>query len=247
MPTPEAVPLTMAFAAGLLSFLSPCVLPLVPSFLVYITGLSFEQLTQDSQTRAMRRTAIVHATAFILGFSAIFILFGASATVAGQLLLTYQDIVRQVGGVLIVVFGLYLMGVFNLPFLMVEKRLHISRRPAGPVGTFLVGSAFGAGWTPCVGPILGSILLVASTSDSVASGVGLLTLYSLGLGIPLFLAALSLGTFLSHAKRLNRYMKPVSVVSGVFLVVLGVMFFTNSFAVFTGWLTEAGWGWYIAQ
>jgi cytochrome c-type biogenesis protein len=130
---------------------------------------------------------------------------------------------------------------------MVEKRLHIQRRPAGPIGTFLVGSAFGAGWTPCVGPILGSILLVASTSESVASGVGLLTLYSLGLGIPLFLAALSLGTFLSHAKRLKRYMKPVSVVSGVFLVVLGVMFFTNSFAVFTEWLTESGLGWYIAQ
>ncbi len=237
----------MAFAAGLLSFLSPCVLPLVPSFLVYITGLSFEQLTQEAQTRTMKRTAIIHAAAFILGFSAIFIIFGASATAAGRVLLAYQDVVRQVGGVLIVIFGLYLMGAFTIPFLMAEKRFHIQRRPAGPIGTFLVGSAFGAGWTPCVGPILGSILLVASTSESVASGVGLLTLYSLGLGIPLFLAALSLGTFLSHARRLNRYLKPVSVVSGVFLVVLGVMFFTNSFSIFTGWLTESGWGWYIAQ
>jgi cytochrome c-type biogenesis protein len=247
MPTPEAVPFTMAFAAGLLSFLSPCVLPLVPSFLVYITGLSFEQLTQEQQTRATRRTAIIHSAAFILGFSAIFILFGASATAAGQLLLTYQDEIRRVGGVLIVVFGLYLMGVFNLPFLMVEKKLHIQRRPAGPIGAFLVGSAFAAGWTPCVGPILGSILLVASTSESVASGVGLLTLYSLGLGIPLFLAALGLGTFLSRMKQITRYLETVSLVSGVFLVVLGILFFTNSFAVFTGWLTESGLGWYIAQ
>lgn len=237
----------MAFLAGLLSFLSPCVLPLVPSFLVYITGLSFEELTQETRSSAMTRTAMTHAAAFILGFSAIFIIFGASATAAGQLLLAYQDAIRRIGGVLIVLFGLYLMGVLTIPFLMVEKRLHLQRRPAGLIGTVLVGSAFAAGWTPCVGPILGSILLVASTSESVASGVWLLTLYSLGLGIPLFLTALSLGTFLSHAKRLNRYMKPLSMVSGVFLVVLGVMFFTNSFAVFTGWLTESGLGWYIAQ
>jgi cytochrome c-type biogenesis protein len=237
----------MAFAAGLLSFLSPCVLPLVPSFLVYITGLSFEQLTQESQTRAVKRTALVHACAFILGFSAVFILFGASATAAGQLLLDYQDTLRKVGGALIVVFGLYLMGIFTLPFLMVEKRLHLQRRPAGPIGTFLVGSAFAAGWTPCVGPILGSILLVASASDSVVSGIGLLALYSLGLGVPLFVAALGLGAFLSRLKKVNHYMKAVSTVSGVFLVVLGILFFTNSFSIFTGWLTEAGLGWYIAQ
>jgi cytochrome c-type biogenesis protein len=237
----------MAFSAGLLSFLSPCVLPLIPSFLVYITGLSFEQLMQETQTKPMRRTAIIHATAFILGFSAVFILFGASATAAGQLLLTYQAEIRQIGGALIVLFGLYLMGVLNLRFLMVEKRLNLQRRPAGTIGTFLVGCAFAAGWTPCVGPILGSILLVASTSSSVVGGMELLAFYSLGLAIPLFLAALSLGAFLGYAKRLNRYLKPVSVASGVFLVLLGVMFFTNEFSTFTEWLTEAGLGWYIAQ
>jgi cytochrome c-type biogenesis protein len=237
----------MAFAAGLLSFLSPCVLPLVPSFLVYITGLSFEQLTQESPTSAVKRTALIHATAFILGFSAVFILFGASATAAGQLLLDYQDWLRMIGGALIVLFGLYLMGAFSLPFLMVEKRLHVQRRPAGPIGTFLVGSAFAAGWTPCVGPILGSILLVASASDSVGTGIGLLALYSLGLGIPLFIAALGLGAFLTRVKQLNRYMKTVSTASGVFLIVLGILFFTNSFSVFTQWLTDAGLGWYIAQ
>jgi cytochrome c-type biogenesis protein len=247
MPTPEAVPLTMAFAAGLLSFLSPCVLPLVPSFLVYITGLSFEQLTQESPTSAVKRTALIHATAFILGFSAVFILFGASATAAGQLLLDYQDWIRMVGGVLIVLFGLSLMGAFTVPFLMVERRLNIQRRPAGPIGTFLVGSAFAAGWTPCVGPILGSILLVASASDSVGTGIGLLALYSLGLGIPLFIAAFGLGAFLTRVKQLNRYMKSVSTASGAFLIVLGILFFTNSFSIFTQWLTDAGLGWYIAQ
>ncbi|MFZ5875087.1 MAG: cytochrome c biogenesis CcdA family protein [Nitrospirota bacterium] len=247
MPAPETVPFTMAFLAGLLSFLSPCVLPLVPSFLVYITGLSFDRLTEERQTSAVKRTAITHAGAFILGFSAIFILFGASATAAGQLLLDYQEWLRRVGGAVIVLFGLYLMGAFTLPFLMVEKRLHVQRRPAGPIGTFLVGSAFAAGWTPCVGPILGSILLVASTSDSVGSGVGLLAFYSLGLGIPLFVAALGMGAFLTRVKQLNRYMKAVSTASGVFLIVLGILFFTNSFSIVTGWLTESGMGWYIAQ
>jgi cytochrome c-type biogenesis protein len=152
-----------------------------------------------------------------------------------------------VGGVLIALFGLSLLGVFTVPFLMVEKRLHFQRRPAGPIGTFLVGAAFAAGWTPCIGPILGSILLVASASDSVGSGIGLLAAYSLGLGIPLFVAALGLGAFLSRVKAVNRYMKAVSAVSGVFLIALGILFFTNSFTLFTGWLTELGLGWSIAQ
>lgn len=247
MQTTEAVPMTMAFLAGFLSFLSPCVLPLVPSFMVYITGISFEELTQERPDRPIRGTALAHAAAFVLGFSAVFILFGASATAAGRWLLEYQAEIRRVGGLLIVLFGLFMMGAFPLRFLMVDKRLHLNRRPVGFAGTFLIGAAFAAGWTPCVGPILGSILLVASTSDSVASGIELLAAYSLGLGLPLLVAALSLSTFLNRMKRINRFLKPISIFSGGVLVVIGILFFLDYFAVFTGWLTEVGFGWYIAQ
>jgi cytochrome c-type biogenesis protein len=243
----QSVSLTMAFLAGLLSFLSPCVLPLVPSFVVYITGISFEQLTQERPDRRMQRTALTHAVSFILGFSCIFILLGASATAAGQWLLKHQIGVQRVGGVLIALFGLFMMGAFPLRVLMAEKRFHLDRRPAGLVGTFFVGSAFAAGWTPCVGPILGSILLVASMSESIASGIALLTAYSLGLGIPLLIAAAALGTFLARMKRVNRFLKPISVFSGSVLVLLGILFFTNAFSIFTGWLTEAGFGWTLEQ
>jgi len=245
--SPTEVSMMMAFLAGLLSFLSPCVLPLVPSFVVYITGISFEQLTQENPDRHMQRTALAHAGAFVFGFSAIFILFGASATATGQWLLEHQVHVQQVGGALIILFGLFMMGAFPLRFLMAEKRLHLHQRPAGFIGTFLIGAAFGAGWTPCVGPILGSILLMASMSESVAAGIALLTAYSLGLGIPLLIAAVSLGAFLGRMKRVNRYLRPISFISGALLVILGVLFFTGYFAIFTGWLTEVGFGWYIAQ
>jgi cytochrome c-type biogenesis protein len=247
MDTPQTIPFMIAFSAGFLSFVSPCVLPLVPSYLAYITGMSLDELTQDDPGRQIRWLTIRNSTLFILGFSTVFISFGASATAAGQLLLNYQEPIRQVGGVLVVLFGLYIMGILKLPFFMSEKRFRFHRKPSGHVGTFLVGVAFAAGWTPCVGPILGAILLYASTSDSVVQGVWLLTFYSLGLGLPLFLSALGLNIFLEQSKRIRTYMRGITLVSGLFLIVVGVMIFTNSFFTLTAFLTEHGVGWYIGQ
>lgn len=241
------ISLFIAFAAGLLSFVSPCVLPLVPSYVSYITGLTMEELTNETTRARVRSTIILNSLLFIAGFSAVFIAFGASASLAGQLLLTYQDFIRKLGGVLIVVFGLYVMGLLKLKFLMAEKRVHFTRRPAGYIGSFLVGVAFAAGWTPCVGPILGTILLYASTTDSMMTGVKLLSSYSLGIGLPLFITALAVDSFLNYFKKIKAYMYTISVVSGVFLVVVGVMIYTNSLTLLTSALERNGIGWYIGQ
>ena len=236
-----------AFLAGLLSFVSPCVLPLVPSYVSYITGLSFEELSGKEQKQDITWITAKSSLIFIAGFSTVFIAFGASATALGHLFLTYQEIIRQVGGVLIVFFGLYIMGLFKLRWLSLDKHWRFSERPSGDVGTFLIGIAFAAGWTPCVGPILGSILLHASTANSVGQGIQLLTVYSIGLGLPLFLSALAFNSFLNYWKALQRHMRTVTMVSGAFLVFVGVLIFTNSFSVITAFLTERGIGWYVAQ
>jgi cytochrome c-type biogenesis protein len=243
----ETVSLMIAFSAGLLSFASPCVLPLVPSYLVYISGLSLDTLIQEEQSSNAKWKMIQRSVVFIVGFSIVFILFGASATAIGQLMLAYQDIIRQVGGVLIVFFGLYVMGILKAPFLMFEKRIHLREGAIGYVGLLLAGMAFAAGWTPCVGPVLGSILLLASTSESVSQGIGLLAAYSLGLAFPLLIASLSLNAFLMRFTQIKPYLGVVSRISGLFLIVIGVMLITNYFTVLTGLLTEYGIGWNIGQ
>jgi cytochrome c-type biogenesis protein len=237
----------LAFTAGLLSFVSPCVLPLVPSYVSYITGLSFEELTSETKRRQVFWTTLRSSLLFIAGFSAVFIAFGASATVIGQVVLTHQQALRQIGGVLIILVGLYVMGVLNLRWLSVDKHWRFNERPAGYIGTFLIGVAFAAGWTPCVGPILGAILLYASTADSVATGVQLLVAYSIGLGLPLLVVALAFNTFLVRWKALQRHMRAIMITSGLFLIFVGVLIFTNSFAVITAFLTQHGIGWYVGQ
>ena len=241
------ISLFLAFAAGLLSFVSPCVLPLVPSYVTYITGLTLEELTSETERARVRGTIIVNSLLFIGGFSAVFIAFGASASLAGQLLLTYQDFIRKLGGVLIIVFGLYVMGLLKLKFLMADKRIHFTSRPAGYVGSFLIGVAFAAGWTPCVGPILGTILLYASTTDSMLTGIQLLTSYSMGIGLPLFITALAIDSFLNYFKKIKGYMYGISMASGIFLVLVGVMLYTNSLTLLTSALERNGIGWYIGQ
>lgn len=235
----------VTFAAGLLSFVSPCVLPLVPSFVSYITGLTFEDLTSNRDRKRIRLITITNSIAFIAGFTAIFVMFGASATFIGHVLLSYQDIVRMVGGILIVLFGLYIMGILKLNFLTSEKKIHLKNKPAGYLGSFIVGMAFAAGWTPCVGPILGSILLYASTTGSVAKGMGLLAVYSLGLGLPLFISSLAINTFLSTFKVIVRYMRWITILSGAFLIIIGIMIFTNSFTFLTSWFQQQGIGWSV--
>ena len=246
----ESVPqisLIAAFSAGLLSFVSPCVLPLVPSYISYITGLSVEQLTDASEREKFKKTIILNSLLFIAGFSVVFIAFGASASFLGQILITYQDYIRRIGGAVIVIFGLYLLGVLNVNFLKMEHRYQFRNRPAGYLGSFLIGVAFAAGWTPCVGPVLGSILLYASTTDSLLNGVVLLTCYSMGLGLPLFLTALGVERFLAYFKELRVYLWGVSTVSGVLLILVGVMIYANSLTIVTSFLERYGIGWYLSQ
>ncbi|MBM4125236.1 MAG: cytochrome c biogenesis protein CcdA [Nitrospira sp.] len=241
------ISLLAAFSAGLLSFVSPCVLPLVPSYISYITGLSLDQLSDATERQKFRMPIIVNSLLFIAGFSSVFVAFGASATLIGQVLITYQEHLRKIGGILIVIFGLYLLGVLKLNFLQTEKRLHFKSRPAGYLGSFLIGVAFAAGWTPCVGPVLGTILLYASTSEALTDGVALLTSYSLGLGLPLFLTALCVDRFLGYFKQVRAYLWGVTTVSGVFLVVVGVMIYANSLTMITSFLERYGIGWYVGQ
>lgn len=243
----QQISLFAAFSAGLLSFVSPCVLPLVPSYVSYISGLTVEQLADTTQRQRFRKAIILNSLLFIAGFSVVFIAFGASASLIGQMLITYQEYIRKIGGVLIVIFGLYLLGVLNMGFLTTEKRFHFRHRPAGYAGSFLIGVAFAAGWTPCVGPVLGTILLYASTSDALANGVALLTAYSLGLGLPLFLTALGVDRFLTYFKQVRGYLWGVSAVSGVLLVVVGVMLYTNTLTLLTGFFDRHGIGWYLGQ
>ncbi|MBA0915248.1 MAG: cytochrome c biogenesis protein CcdA [Nitrospira sp.] len=241
------ISLVAAFSAGLLSFVSPCVLPLVPSYISYITGLSIEQLTDATVRSKFKKSIIVNALLFIAGFTAVFVSFGASASFIGQALMTYQDHIRRIGGILIIVLGLYLLGVLNISFLKMEHRFQFRSRPVGYVGSFLIGVAFAAGWTPCVGPVLGTILLYASTTDSMMNGVLLLTSYSLGLGLPLFLTALGVDRFLAYFKQARLYLWAVSTVSGVLLIIVGIMIYANTLTMITSFLEQHGVGWYLGQ
>jgi cytochrome c-type biogenesis protein len=239
--------LMTAFLAGLLSFVSPCVLPLVPSYVTYLTGLSLGQLTDAGERRLARKTIILNALLFIAGFSGVFIAFGASASLLGQVLAGYQDLVRKIGGVLIVVFGLSLIGVLKNRAFMTERRFHFHSRPAGYAGSILVGAAFAAGWTPCIGPVLGSVLMYAGMTETVMDGVTLLSYYSLGLGLPLFAVALGIDRFLVYFKQARTYLGPISIASGAILVVFGIALFVNAMPVLTTFFEEYGIGSYLGQ
>jgi cytochrome c-type biogenesis protein len=231
LPADVAVPI--AFGAGLASFLSPCVLPLIPSYITFITGMTLDDVQRS------RRVALVHALLFVLGFSLIFLALGASATLLGRLLVTYRVWISRVGGVLVLAFGLYLLGVFNLGVFSRERRFHVTDKPLGYLGTLVVGVAFGAGWTPCIGPILGSILTYAASQGDLSRGVVLLGAYSLGLAIPFVLAAVAMERFLSAFQVMKRQMVWVNRVSGAVLVVVAVLMITNYLVV----ITSAMQGW----
>ncbi|MBI5634544.1 MAG: sulfite exporter TauE/SafE family protein [Nitrospirae bacterium] len=233
----EKMPLLMVFSAGLFSFLSPCVLPLIPSYVSYITGLSFEDLTGAHDRKKIRMTTISNSLLFIAGFSFMFVMLGASSSYLGSFLSDHQDTVRKAGGVMILIFGLYISGILKIGIFSRDKRFHLQNKPAGFFGTFLVGVVFAAGWTPCIGPVLGSILVYAGTTESVASGMGMLAVYSLGLGIPFLITSVAINTALSHFKRINRYMRAVSVITGLFLVIAGILLFTDKFASLTQYMT----------
>lgn len=228
------VGLAVAFAAGFLSFLSPCVLPLIPSYVTFITGMSLDELTaEDEQRERVQRSVLIHGLLFILGFTIVFVILGASATFLGSLFNYAREWVERVGGVLLIALGLYLLGVLRLPGADREWRVHLGDKPIGYLGTVLVGVTFGAGWTPCVGPVLGGILTLAATSGSVSSGAGLLLVYSAGLAIPFIAAALLLRRFLGSMPTVGRWLPWVNRISGGILVVLGIMLATGSFALLT--------------
>jgi cytochrome c-type biogenesis protein len=233
----HTVGLVVAFTAGLLSFLSPCVLPLIPSYATFITGMSLDELTGSEQTHR-RRAVLLHGGLFVLGFSLVFILFGASATFLGSMLRFYSDWVGRVGGVILVLFGLYLLGLLRLPGAGREWRVHLADKPVGYLGTVMVGVAFGAGWTPCIGPVLGGILTLAATTGSVGQGMGLLAVYSLGLAVPFLLATLLLDRFLAGFSRFRHLLPWVSRASGVLLVIMGGLLITGSFTVLSSMLMQ---------
>jgi cytochrome c-type biogenesis protein len=236
----HSVGLAVAFAAGLLSFLSPCVLPLIPSYVTFITGMSLDELTAENAERSrVRRTVLVHGSLFVLGFTIVFVILGASATFLGSVFFYASRWVERIGGILLIVFGIYLLGLLRMPGAAREWRVHLGTKPVGYLGTVLVGVTFGAGWTPCIGPVLGGILTLAGTSGSVGDGVRLLAVYSAGLAVPFLLAALLLQRFLGSMKRIGPWLPWVSRISGILLLVLGVMMLTGTFttltAVFARW------------
>jgi cytochrome c-type biogenesis protein len=222
--------LLIAFSAGLLSFLSPCVLPLIPSYVTFITGLSLEDVTRA------RRTALIHSLLFILGFTLIFLALGATATLLGRLLLSNRVWISRVGGVLVIVFGLYLLGVLNIGAFMRERRVHLAEKPVGYLGTVIVGIAFGAGWSPCLGPILGAILTYTASAANLSRGLLLLFCYSLGLAVPFLVAALAVERFLELFARHKAKMIWVNRVAGGLLVFVGLLMVTNYFASLSTWM-----------
>jgi cytochrome c-type biogenesis protein len=224
----------VAFSAGLVSFLSPCVLPLFPSYLSFITGMSVADLSSDL-TSAARRRVLLHSITFVLGFSAVFIALGASFSAAGQVLFQYRDWIRRLGGLLIIVFGLYIAGLLNVGLFSRTQQWQIREKPAGFIGSFLVGVTFAIGWTPCVGPILGAILSLAGTAETVQRGVGLLAAYSAGLGVPFLLSAVALGGFLKFFKRYRPFIPVVERGAGVLLIAVGVLVLMNWYIILNSW------------
>jgi cytochrome c-type biogenesis protein len=220
----------VAFTAGVLSFLSPCVLPLVPSYIGFLTGLSLEEMG------SRRRVAVTHALAFVLGFSLVFLLLGASATALGRVLNYHRVWLERLGGVLIIFFGLVCLGVVKIGALQAERRLHLQNKPLGYLGSVFVGMAFAAGWTPCIGPILGGIFTLASASETVGRGMTLLGSYSAGLAVPFLIASWAVDGFLDWFQKFRRYLPWVMRASGALLVLVGVLLLTGQFTRLAGWL-----------
>jgi len=230
------VSIVAAFSAGLISFLSPCVLPLVPGYISMVSGASVDELKAEDNTRVLRKV-LLHSLLFIAGFSIVFISLGASATWLGQVLLSRMSLLYKVAGVIIIIFGLHLTGLLRIGFLYRDKRFHSAGKPATALGAFVIGLAFAFGWTPCIGPILAAILGLAASQQTVSAGITLLAVYSLGLAIPFLLTSLGINRFLRFYDRFRVHLRQVEVFSGVILILLGAMIFTNQFTRLSGYLS----------
>lgn len=228
-----------ALVAGLLSFASPCVLPLIPAYISFLGGVSLSQLTEeDGVDVATQKRVIYAAIAFVLGFSTVFIALGASATAISALIAQNSLLLGQIAGVIIVIFGLHFIGVFRIGFLNFEKRFHLENKPAGLVGSYILGLAFAFGWTPCVGPILASVLMVATSGDSIGYGISLLTVYAAGLGIPFLAAAFAVKPFMKFLSRFKSQMRKIELTIGGLLIITGITIFTGDLAEAANWLLE---------
>jgi cytochrome c-type biogenesis protein len=230
------VSVVTAFLAGLLSFLSPCVLPLVPPYLCFITGASLDDLTKTGVAQTGR--TVLASLLFVAGFTTVFVLLGATASAASQLLRDHLPLLARIAGIVIILMGLHFLGVFRLAFLNREKRYHHASRPAGLIGAYVVGLAFAFGWTPCIGPVLATILAVAASEESVAKGAVLLAIYSAGLGLPFILSALGVDRFLGFLKRFAKHLGAVEKAMGALLVLAGIAFLTGLHQSFAYWLLE---------
>lgn len=227
-----------AFAAGVASFVSPCVLPLVPAYLSFLAGVSYDDLVTAKLGDAVARRVAGAALAFVAGFVCVFVALGASASLVGAILLDHADVLEKISGALIVIFGLHFMGVLRVPFLQRDARFHPQKLPAGPIGAFLMGLAFAFGWTPCVGPILAVILTLAAQGNSLGHGMLLLATYGAGIGLPFLLAALALGPLMRFMVRIRTYFRAIEISIGALMVVTGAFIISGSLANVSGWLLQ---------
>jgi cytochrome c-type biogenesis protein len=233
----QEVTLITSFIAGFLSFISPCVLPLIPGYISFISGLTLEEMQGTAASATSRSRVLVASIAFVLGFTVVFVAAGASATALGRFLYEHAPIVEKIAGTLLVVFGLHMMGVFRIRLLESDKRIHTQKKPAGPLGAFLVGTAFAFAWTPCIGPILGGILAMASSRNSVGEGMQMLAAYSLGLGVPFLLTSVAINQFFSAAAKIRRHYRLIELISGGLLIVVGLLIFFDQFTLIVRYLT----------
>jgi cytochrome c-type biogenesis protein len=223
--------IVLAFSAGVLSFLSPCVLPLIPSYVSFISGVSLEEMRSASLEWKARRKLLLSALAFILGFSLVFISLGASASILGQTLGASRSTIRLVGGILVLLVGIYITGLFKLTFLDRYLQFTVKSRPASYFGSFLVGITFAVAWTPCVGPILGAILALASTAAEINQGIFMLGVYSLGLAVPFFLSAVAVNVFFDFFHSFRKHIQTVHVIAGLLLIGVGILLITDTMTV----------------
>jgi cytochrome c-type biogenesis protein len=217
----------VAFAAGIFSFLSPCVLPLIPSYLSFVSGVSLEEMRGDQALTRVRWRLVLNSLAFILGFSLVFVSLGASASYLGSLFLGYRNSIRLLGGLFVLIVGLYLVGLFKIAALERYLQFNLKDKPAGYLGSVLVGITFAVAWTPCVGPILGAILALAGTSGEISRGILLLSVYAAGLALPFFLSALAVNSFFQFSQTFRRYIRPVHVMGGILLIIVGILLLTD--------------------
>jgi cytochrome c-type biogenesis protein len=234
----EQVNFLTAFTAGLLSFISPCVLPLVPAYLSYISGVSLDAMRGKTEEKGTGRKVIINTLLFVLGFSIVFCTLGATASYIGQYLVLYKNYINIIGGIIIVALGLHLAGVYRIKWLDYEKRVHVKEKPLGLLGSILIGAAFAFGWTPCIGPILSAILLIAADQKTTADGITLLAVYSMGLGVPFLATGIALNYAMNVFKAIKKHYRGIELASGMLLIFIGVLVATDQFSRLSAWLAR---------